>query len=235
MCVSVLAPACVCGSIHQTFKSVPGFSLDVVKDTLNTSVWTAISGFWRQTGYRSRENSALGRLKERVAHSKKVARSAEKSLRSPEASSTPAATACSHEHAPSTSAAHTRGRGLHHRRRGAARMARTRHALGHAQRGHTHLHAIAGGEGRQLFEGEAHEGQRAPSGGARRTPADYLGAAQQVLSLGRAESAGLSAAHAVSKSARTPRTAAMPSASEVLRRIATTTPLPGRREPDPRG
>ena len=59
-------------------------------------------------------------------------------------------------------------------------MARTRHALGHAQRGYTHLHTIAGGEGRQLLKGEAHEG-RTHRAGERGKRLLHLGAVQQVL------------------------------------------------------
>ena len=58
-------------------------------------------------------------------------------------------------------------------------MARTRHALGHAQRGHTHLHTIAGGEGCQLFKGEANEG-RTHRTGERGKRLLHLRAIQQV-------------------------------------------------------
>ena len=58
-------------------------------------------------------------------------------------------------------------------------MARTRHALGHAQRGYAHLHTIAGGEGRQLFKGEAHEG-RTHRTGERGKRLLHLRAIQQV-------------------------------------------------------
>ena len=71
MCVSVLAPACVCGSIHQTFKSVPGFSLDVVKDTLNTSVWTAIGGIRRQKATEAAKTRGLKQHLEERQHLKK--------------------------------------------------------------------------------------------------------------------------------------------------------------------
>ena len=62
-------------------------------------------------------------------------------------------------------------------------MARTRHALGHAQRGHTHLHTIAGGEGRKLLQGETHEGctYRAGERGKRLL---HPGTVQQVLASG---------------------------------------------------
>lgn len=72
MCVSVLAPACVCGSIHQTFKSVPGFNVDVVKDTLNTSVWTAIGGIQRQKGAEAVKTRGLKQHLEERQQARKV-------------------------------------------------------------------------------------------------------------------------------------------------------------------
>lgn len=62
-------------------------------------------------------------------------------------------------------------------------MARTRHALGHAQRGYAHLHTIAGGEGCQLLQGEAHKGS-AHRAGERGKRLLHLGAVQQVLASG---------------------------------------------------
>lgn len=62
-------------------------------------------------------------------------------------------------------------------------MARTRHALSHAQRGYAHLHTIAGGEGCQLLQSETHEGctHRAGERGKRLL---HPGTVQQVLASG---------------------------------------------------
>ena len=58
-------------------------------------------------------------------------------------------------------------------------MARTRHALGHAQRGYAYLHTIAGGEGGKLLKGEANEG-RTHRTGERGERLLHLRAIQQV-------------------------------------------------------